>query len=110
MRPWGSVSSNHDVSVATVKLTLENFMSRYDNDRKECADRYRQEYDEKNAWRSSIDRRFEKIDSQLTEITTFLNQLRPKDKWLTSIVALTFLGAMGIIWKIIWDHVTGGGR
>lgn len=104
------MSNSHDVTVTTLKLTLDNFMARYGDDRKECAERYRQEYEEKNAWRSSIDKRFEKIDSQLTDISTFLNQLRPKDKWMTSIVGLTFLGAMGIIWKIIWDHVTGGGR
>ena len=96
----------HTLAISVVTEGLKGFMARYDNDHKECADRYRNDRFESRDWRTSIDKRLDKQDGLLKEISDFLQVLRPAYNSGTRIAGIIVLGALGIIFTLIWKHVT----
>ena len=98
----------HSAAIATTAQSLKDFMVRYDVDRKECAERYRMDRDEAREWRTAIDNRLQKLDAKLEDIGTFVKTARPVYDGVAKFIWIVILGALGIIFTIIWTHVNGG--
>jgi hypothetical protein len=96
---------NHEAALATIGTSLKDFMVRYETDKRECADRYRGDRDEAREWRGVINRRFDKMETSLETFTTFMQELRPDYKRALVLWGIIILGALGIVWKMIWDRV-----
>lgn len=98
----------HEAALATLKQMQVDFMSRYDHDRVECADRYRNDREESKMRHKAIADRFDAQDKILRDLNEFASTARPFYRSTMRIAGLIVLGALGIIWTMVWTHVSGG--
>lgn len=81
------------------EASLKAFIERYDRDRQACAARYSEDREAARIWRSAMDR---KID----DLTLFIAEMKPNYRRLLAFVGMTVIGAMGLIFKLIWEGAT----
>jgi hypothetical protein len=89
----------HEEMLFGQAATLKSFMERYDNDRKECTDRYRNDRDESRTWRNEV-------NVKLDGITIFLADLKPNYRRAMVVWGVFVLGLFSLVVKLIWEHVT----
>jgi hypothetical protein len=89
----------HEEMMITNQKTIELFMERYNNDRHECAERYHNDREEARAFRREIMNRLESIE-------LFLSEFKPNYKRVLAFTGIVILGAISLIFKMIWDHIT----
>lgn len=102
-----SMIREHEKTMALTSQILSDFIVRYEGDRKECSERYRNDREEAREWRSGINARMEHVDAKLLEISTFLYELKPNYRRAIVLSGIITLGAFGLIWKMVWDRVVG---
>jgi hypothetical protein len=97
---------NHEAALATITTSLKDFMGRYETDKRECAERYRGDREESREWRSLINKRFDKVEDSLSTFSTFMQELKPNYKRAMALWGVIVLGALAIVWQMVWNHVT----
>ena len=96
---------NHEAALATIGTSLKDFMVRYETDKRESMERNRSDREESREWRVAMDKRFDKIETSIVTFTDFMQELRPDYKRALVLWGIIILGALGIVWKMIWDRV-----
>jgi hypothetical protein len=92
---------NHTTKLVGMETFLREFVARYDDDRRECRDRYVREWEETVQWRN-------RFSERLSVMETFIGELKPNYKRGMAFIGAIIIGAVALIWKIVWNHVSGG--
>lgn len=90
----------HEEILIKNQMQLQEFMRRYDDDKRECSERYRMEREETLRWRSDF-------KQQLADIQLFIAEMKPNYKRIMAITGLAIVGAFGLVFKLIWAKATG---
>ena len=98
----------HEAALATLATTIKDFMDRYDVDREACAERYSNDRGEAREFRERVLVKFDRVEDSIRNLDAFVQELRPNYKRILTFAGIIVFGSMGIIWKMIWDHVSGG--
>ena len=89
----------HEEMILGNRLILDGFIERYDRDREECSLRYRED-------REAARKQNEDVNRQLQRIEKFMYEVAPNYKVLVYFVVAGVMGAFGLLFKSIWDHVS----
>lgn len=89
----------HEEMLISNQTILAEFIRRYQEDRRECADRYHLEREETLEWRT-------KFSQKIDDLNIFVAELKPNYRRLMAVAGAVFLGSIGVIFKLIWDRVT----
>jgi hypothetical protein len=96
-----NVCRRHEAVIAETQGFLKEFIARYDADRAECRDRYRLEAESTWRWRQDFSDRLQKIE-------LFIGEMKPNYARMMIMAGTVAIGAIAIVWRMIWSHVTGG--
>lgn len=90
---------NAEIMIAQLQQMVRDLAERYGQDRTECRERYERDREEARKWRGEMDTRVDKIEK-------FMAEFQPNYKRALVFAGVIILGAITIIWRMIWDHVS----
>lgn len=90
---------NTEIMIAQLQQMVRDLADRYGQDRIECRERYERDREEARKWRGEMDDRVDKIEK-------FMAEFQPNYKRALVFSGLVIVGAISIIWRMIWNHVS----
>ena len=90
--------ARHEAALATLTVTLNDFIARSTEDRRECAIRYSADRIESREFRTLVLVRLETVEN-------FISGLKPDHKMLMLLALGIVTGALSLIWRMIWHHI-----
>ena len=97
--------SRHEEVLTKLTTTMTDFIARSIDDRHECQARYERDRVESLQFRADVRIRMEAMEK-------FIEGLKPDHKILMVLAMGIILGALSLVWKLLWGHIAitkGGG-